>query len=294
MTGIVPVRIVAVHGVGHSFGSDVSDEALEELRAQRASLWAQQLSSALHVTSDRIDLDFAYYADKLVSGPVSQGARDADVLDDPLAREMLVAWSRELGVPEEVSQGRATMPLRALSSWVARKFDLAEGNMRVFIPMLFREVAAYLRAEDAPERTAAREEVAKRIAQHQPRVVIAHSLGSVVAYEALHAHPELQPDLFLTLGSPLALPRVVFERLTPSPQPVGSALRGARPPGQTRWVNVADPGDPVAIPPGLSRFFDGVAMDHTTVISRLFRFHHATKYLQAETTAAAIAPYLDA
>ncbi|MGW4618606.1 hypothetical protein [Streptomyces sp. NPDC004592] len=29
---------------------------------------------------------------------------------------------------------------------------------------------------------------------------------------------ELRPELFLTIGSPLALPRAVFERLLPSPQ----------------------------------------------------------------------------
>lgn len=54
-------------------------------------------------------------------------------------------------------------------------------------------------------------------ATNSPRIVMAHSLGSAVAYEALHAHPELRPELFLTLGSPLALPRAVFHRLCPTP-----------------------------------------------------------------------------
>ncbi|NUK09486.1 hypothetical protein HRW18_16030 [Streptomyces lunaelactis] len=289
-----PIRIVAVHGVGNSFGADICGTRLEELRTLKAAVWTQQLSSGLGIAPDRVNLDFAYYADKLVTGPVAQGAGDPDRLDDPLAQEMLAAWARELGVPEEVAQGHATVPLRALSSWVARRFDLVEGPLRVFIRLLFSEVAVYLRAEDAPERVTAREEVAARIARHQPRIVIAHSLGSVVAYEALHAHPELQPELFLTLGSPLALPRVVFQRLIPAPQHVGPGLRGTRPPGGTRWVNIADPGDPVAVPPKLSRFFDGIALDHTTVISPLFRFHHATNYLQSATTAATIAPYLQA
>ncbi|MFJ1569714.1 hypothetical protein ACIOG8_36805 [Streptomyces erythrochromogenes] len=63
-------------------------------------------------------------------------------------------------------------------------------------------------------------------------------------------------------------------------------------PGGTRWVNIADPGDPVAVPPHLARFFDGISLDHTTVVSGLFRFHHATSYLQSATTAATVAPYL--
>jgi hypothetical protein len=287
-----PLRIVAVHGVGNSFGAGISDTRREELRALKAAVWAGQLCGGLGAPADRIELDFAYYADKLVTGPAAQGEQDGEFLDDPLAQEMLAAWAQELGVPGEVSQGHATVPLRALSSWVARRFDLAEGPLRVFLRILFREVATYLRADDAPERSAAREEVAARIARCRPQVVIAHSLGSVVAYEALHAHPELQPDLFLTLGSPLALPLVVFERLHPAPRPTTPAPQGARLPGRTRWVNIADPGDPVAVPPHLARHFDGVALDHTAVISPLFHFHHATNYLRSATTAATLAPYL--
>ncbi|MFC7993178.1 hypothetical protein ACFUV2_28205 [Streptomyces pilosus] len=287
-----PVRIVAVHGVGNHLGADISGTRLEELRALKAAAWARQLAGGLSISPDRIDLDFAYYADKLLTAPAAQGAQNGDFLDDPLAQEMLAAWARELRVPDEVSQGHATVPLRALSSWVARRCDLAEGPLRVFLRMLFPEVAAYLRTEHAPERTAVREEVAARMARHQPRIVIAHSLGSVVAYEALHAHPELQPDLFLTLGSPLALPRAVYERLVPAPRLTGPTPQGERLPGKTRWVNIADPGDPVAVPPQLSQHFDGIDLDHTTVISPLFRFHHATNYLQSATTAATIAPYL--
>jgi hypothetical protein len=63
-------------------------------------------------------------------------------------------------------------------------------------------------------------------------------------------------------------------------------------PGQTRWVNIADPGDPVAVPPQLGSRFDGITLDHTTVISPHYRFHHAENYLKSATTAATLAPYL--
>ena len=35
---------------------------------------------------------------------------------------------------------------------------------------------------------------------------MAHFMGTVVAYEALHAHPDLHVYLLVTPGSPLALP----------------------------------------------------------------------------------------
>ncbi|MFB7677027.1 serine peptidase [Kitasatospora purpeofusca] len=288
-----PLRVVAVHGIYNSFGTGIPDARMEELRALKSAAWARDLAIGLGVSPDRLDVDFAYYANRLRPGPAAQGEEDGDFLDDPLAQEILDAWARELGLPSEVAQGHAAVPLRGFASWMARRFDLAEGPLGVFIRLLCGEVAAYLRSADAPERVAAREEVAARIARHRPRVVVAHSLGSVVAYEALHAHPELQPELFLTLGSPLALPRVVFERLIPAPRPAGGTqLRGEGLPGGTRWVNIADPGDPVAVPPRLGRFFDGIALDHTTAISAHYRFHHAENYLRSATTAATLAPYL--
>ncbi|MFJ8430469.1 serine peptidase [Kitasatospora sp. NPDC094019] len=288
-----PLRVVAVHGIYNSFGTGISDARKEQLRALKAAAWARDLAAGLGVPSERIDADFAYYADKLRPGPAAQGEHGGDLLDDPLAQEILDAWARELGLPDEVAQGHATVPLRGFASWLARRFDLAEGPLGVFVRLLCAEVAAYLRAPDAPERIAAREEVAARIARHRPRVVVAHSLGSVVAYEALHAHPELRPELFLTLGSPLALPRVVFDRLVPAPRSADDTQpRGAGLPGGTRWVNIADPGDPVAVPPGLARFFDGITLDHTSSISAHYRFHHADNYLRCATTAATLAPYL--
>lgn len=72
----------------------------------------------------------------------------------------------------------------------------------------------------------------------------AHSLGSVVAYETLHAHPELGVNTFITLGSPLGMPSAVFDVLDPAPV----EGRGQCPPGVTSWTNIADAGDLVALP----------------------------------------------
>ncbi|OKI54396.1 hypothetical protein AMK17_24600 [Streptomyces sp. CB00072] len=241
----------------------------------------------------RFDLDFAYYAAVLRTGPITQGAADLEELGDPLAEELLTAWLDELGAPRPVIQGALTLPLRYAATWVAEKFSLDGRVTQLFIRSFFREVAAYLRAEDGPARLAAREEVAARIAEHRPRIVIAHSLGTVVTYEALHAHPELNVELLLTLGSPLAMPRAVFDRLTPRPTGPSGPL-GTRPTGVARWVNIADPGDPVAIPPGLSRSFTGIALDLTDSIHAVFGFHNAKNYLSCAATAATLGPYLGA
>ena len=279
--------IVAVHGVGHYDRHRTADA----IRAAYSADWARHLAAGLGVTADRLDIGFAYYAPQLHRGPVAHGS-DPEELDDPLARDLMQDWLDALAAPAPVTQGALTLPLRYTASWVAQKFNLDGRLTHLFIRVFFCEVAAYLRRDDDPARMAAREEVANRIAEHRPRVVVAHSLGTVVTYEALHAHPELQVELLLTLGSPLALPRVIFDRLLPRPAETRTGRAGARPEGIKRWVNIADPGDPVAIPPHLARAFHGIALDLTDTINAGFGFHHAKNYLSCAATAAILGPYL--
>jgi pimeloyl-ACP methyl ester carboxylesterase len=118
-------------------------------------------------------------------------------------------------------------------------------------------------------------------------VVIAHSLGTVVAYEALHAHPQLDVDLLVTLGSPLALPGAVFPRLQPPP----AGGTGLRPANVGRWVNISDYGDPIAILRLLKTYFPGVDLDLTESVG-LFDFHRAARYLSCASLAATLQPLL--
>lgn len=279
--------VVAVHGVGHYDRHRTPDSICAAYSAD----WARHLAAGLGVTADRLDVGFAYYAPELHFGPTVHGD-DPEDLKDPLAKELMAEWLDALAAPVPISQGALTLPLRYTASWVAEKFSLDGRLTRLFVRVFFREVAAYLRGDNDPARLAARDEVAHRIAQHRPRIVIAHSLGTVVAYEALHAHPELKVELLLTLGSPLALPRAVFDRLLPRPADGPTGRLGARPEGVERWVNIADPGDPVAIPPYLARAFRGIALDLTDTVHAGFGFHHAKNYLSCAATAATLGPYL--
>ncbi|MGH3926221.1 MAG: serine peptidase, partial [Pseudonocardiaceae bacterium] len=85
---------------------------------------------------------------------------------------------------------------------------------------------------------------------------------------------------------PLGMPDVVFDRLDPLPNG-----RGARPPGVTRWVNLADPGDLIAIPRPLTRRFNKIDADHESSI-HAFDFHRVDHYLACPATRAQLAPYM--
>jgi hypothetical protein len=274
-------RVVGVHGVGNHLPGVAVEEAADRL----TRLWMSSLSDGMASLAGQLDLDVAYYADALYPAGQQDAPGDDPERLDPPEQRLLLAWVAQLGAPAEVAHGYGTMPVRQALSWVAERFSLDNRLLNWFVTRFFREVPAYL--GDHGRRAAARERVAAAIAAHAPHVVLAHSLGSVVAYETLWAHPHLDVELLVTLGSPLGMPTVIFDRLDPAP----SEGRGARPPNAARWINLADPGDLIAIPRRLTRRFTGIDLDQDDLI-HAFDFHRVTSYLSCAATRAALVPYL--
>ncbi|MFE5564823.1 serine peptidase [Amycolatopsis japonica] len=270
-----------VHGIGnHHPGLPSADAAGRLARA-----WHTALTDGLGESSAETNLQVAYYAHHLHAHGRQGTATDVDGLS-PSELEILAALVAEIDTTT-VRQGRLTLPARQAVAWLAQRGGIPEKVMSAFIAVFCREVHTYLGRATSPERHAARAEVADVIARHRPRIVIAHSLGSVVAYEALWSQPGLQIDLLLTLGSPLGIPSAVFERLVPAPV----RARGNRPPGVKQWINFADPGDIVAIPRWLGTRFDGIERDAESAI-HLIDFHRVASYLRHPVTADALTPYL--
>jgi len=254
-------RIVGVHGIGNYHYLPVAGSAAAA-GAEISTDWTRALEGGLAIIDlapqIQVDLRVAYYAHLLHRGTV-QGEVDPAYLDDD-AQELLITWIEQL-VPAtmpQLAQGPRTARARAAADWLL--CHLGEPTHHAAL-MFCREVSTYL--NNPARRQAARNAVAETIADHRPRIVIAHSLGSVVAYETLWQRPWPKIDLFLTLGSPLAIPRAIFDRLDPSPV----ASCGARPPGAAAWANLADIGDIVAIPrAGLAPHFDGLDHDNPAII----------------------------
>ena len=77
-----------------------------------------------------------------------------------------------------------------------------------------RQVRRYLCEPSV--RTAAQARVTSHVTAYT-KVIVAHSLGSVIAYETLCAHPEWFEITLVTLGSPLGIRNLIFDRLRPAP-----------------------------------------------------------------------------
>ena len=111
-------------------------------------------------------------------------------------------------------------------------------------------------------------------------------MGSVVAYEALceyRAGAGGNGPALVTLGSPLGIPNLVFDRLDPAP--TGGV--GAWPcPEGAAWTNVADSADVVALVKDLRPLF-GIEV-RSFEVDNGAHAHSAVPYLTDAVTGAAI------
>ncbi|GGT04440.1 hypothetical protein GCM10010271_02880 [Streptomyces kurssanovii] len=284
-----------IHGVfNHIRGMAPGDAA-----ARRAADWGPRLAQGLAKMSAEVrtpELAVAYYADLLRPElpEESQSARDRASFDDLDQRELqeVSEWLAAAGavVPED-AQNLALAPVRwMLGKLVDERGGRLTGLLREqTVGRLERAVVANLREAEAytawpDRRRLVRERIAGVIRREAPPVVIAHSLGSYITYETLHADPELGVDLLVTLGSPLRVPSLA-RRLDPSLR----AGKGARPAGVKRWVNIADVGDLIAVPPGLSAVFP---VDQDEICDNGLGFHGFGTYLAHGLLAAAVLPYI--
>jgi hypothetical protein len=130
---------------------------------------------------------------------------------------------------------RQILKTLARNSWLAR---VGMAFAERFVDTALNQLTRYL--SDEMIRALAQQRVLDLV-EDDTRVIIGHSLGSVVAYECAHRLP--QPlRLLLTLGSPLGLRTIVTDCLRPPP---------SFPPRVVRWANVADRDDVVAAEPDL-------------------------------------------
>jgi hypothetical protein len=143
--------------------------------------------------------------------------------------------------------------------------------------MHLSQVARYLNrhGERASLGAAIRSRVLEGVDPTRPLVVVSHSLGTVVTYEALHEY-EGSVALWVTLGSPLALGGVVLQRLVPRPP--------SCPEGVGVWHNFWDRNDVVVGRPRLAEWIapssKGVKAQTAPVESSGVWTHTATKYLE--------------
>lgn len=299
-------QIVFVHGI--------ANEQFTADRLQRE--WKEQLAGGIriagdheladHIMMDRslpgaIDSRMAFYG-YLFLRPGIQGGEESEFKDETLAEEIAEAWlynveqrSRDEDEREAAERARAEasrqsgMPQGggAMARWGINTLTsipwitLPAFGIASFLYRALDQVTRYL--TDPVIRPTAQEAVLDLIGP-ETRAVIAHSLGTVVAWEALQRRPPADLPLLITLGSPLGLRKVVYERLSPAP-PI-------YPPNLRRWVNIADRDDFIAADRNLNPLFPGGNIEGCWTPDNGAEPHNANFYLGKKMVGEAVAKAL--
>jgi hypothetical protein len=274
-------EIVGIHGIAQQFGGGYQLGEVWFNAMRDGLVVAGHPDAAAALTADKVQV--AFFGD-LFRAPGTMAAGEppysaADVKPGP-ERDLLTtffdaaaAQDTALGVPEG-AMGPGRVAVQVMLARLARSATFARVAQRAFIGNL-KQVTAFLTNPAVKQDVLAR--VRERISE-DTRIMIGHSLGSVVAYEYLcHDRPG-SVELLVTLGCPLGIPNLIFDKLTPAPSSGVGAWPGAVP----AWVNIADPDDVVALRKDLAPLFSGIAAGQE-VVDRLAdngnEPHAAERYL---------------
>jgi hypothetical protein len=272
-------RVVFVHGIGHQYRP----------REITKTKWYQALAQGLddsHLPKmPESDVELVHY------GNCFRGAGTKGLADD--------SWLPQLG-SGDLEPGFEIDFLREIAGGI-ESGEPAGLPGKVYLPDLVQSLIRKVQAADLlPDAAAGRivwfvRQVHRYLTEDQlqsriqdrlestvtgnTRVIIGHSMGSLVAYEGLMAHPEWSIDTFVTLGSPLGL-RVLGPRLRP---PAGEA--GVRPMVR-RWVNIAAKEDGVAAVKELAPLFGDV--EDCLITNGRRQAHDVARYLTTSEACEAI------
>jgi len=119
--------------------------------------------------------------------------------------------------------------------------------MQAFTEYVIHDVYTYF--YDKQRQSLMRSRMTELLDFHKPRIVLAHSLGTCIAYDALmSANHEV--EAFITLGSPLGLEFVkAHQRL------IHKLQKLVIPPTVKNWHNFFDPEDPVSLNQALEKSY---------------------------------------
>ncbi|MGW2281968.1 hypothetical protein [Streptomyces sp. NPDC001770] len=274
-------RIVGIHGIGWSWKS----------REEMHETWHGALSTGLrnvrYPDAGAVTFEAAFYGHLYNGGPGKSGGdvlyTAADVAEG-FEYELLEAMAREAdpaafdeNSAEPASKGLAVRGAQACLDILERTPYLGGMTASIIIRQI-KQVHRYF--EDPALGQEIRRELETAI-QGDTRVVLAHSLGSVAAYEVLWNLQDVRIDTLVTMGSPLGL-KSIRRRLART-----AHAEPGRPPSVRRWVNVAAEQDVVALRKRIKTLYAGEVEDFV-VTNPLRHMHDCTLYLANLRTAQAV------
>ncbi|MFJ2744131.1 alpha/beta fold hydrolase [Streptomyces sp. NPDC087440] len=282
-------RIICVHGIGQQYGGEREqhDRWLPALEDGLSRALGPPPAGTTRLAPG--DVDCVFYGDlfrppgRLLAG--HEPPWDAGDVGTGFEAELLALYWAEAarvdpGVmpPDARTLARTPRSVQAALNALAKSRFFSGIALRAMVADL-RQVRRYLCEPGV--RDAVQERVAARVTD-DTRLLVGHSLGSVVAYEALAAHPGWPVRALLTLGSPLGIRHLVRDRLS-----VPGGTPGDRPGPVSAWTNIADEGDVVALVKDLRPLYGPGITSH--LVHNGPHAHDAATYLRSDAAGRAIA-----
>lgn len=278
------VQVVGVHGIRQW------DTNAHRLAEDWQSALTRGMSHHLGAAVTVPGLITPYYGDVFPKTKLLQlGQANEPALDDltdpdeiAFVTEMLHAYAPDMELPEaEPTLGVPPRTPAWLTRWIAGldgEWGQGVGERTV---TRIRELHGYLTNSEAAER--ARQRIIDAFTGTAARLVIAHSLGSVIVYDMFHRDQIPSAgngadgvNTLITCGSPLGWLPLQRQLAIPGRLQL---------PGTVTWVNIFDPRDPVTAGQGLS---DSAATVTDTRVHNGGDPHSVRKYLRQEALARAV------
>jgi subtilisin family serine protease len=265
--------LVYIHGIGNKPEESVIrcqwDQALLGFglgERSRMSYWCQvdrhgPPEAASCAQADSVgarSLRAPGFAARTIERAVAEEAPLTDVVDEladtPAERAALARLLRDMHAPQDAAGGRGARRAKSVRAKGVEDIDFFDPLTRLVTSLFLKDVSDFF--FDTRRRDTMKARLRERLeAGNGPFVLVAHSLGSVIAYSLLLDLPGKVPIVQLvTIGSPLGLGEVKdqlrkIHRLPKGKLPV--------PAGVDTWVNVFDKHDVVAQKERLASHFRG-------------------------------------
>jgi glycerol-3-phosphate dehydrogenase len=241
--------VIGIHGLGNKPSAPILE-----------TWWKQSLLEGVNRDGSSLtDIEFKliYWADILHPLPEDPQVSDVDsplYLQDPYIPAMKPSPPNPHNLRQKVFEF-----LENRISRVLLNEDLSINYQSVtdgLIKKYFQDLEAYYSdeinsvissAEKSRDLIRARLHDVLKEHRHDDVMLIAHSMGSIVAYDVLDLYPELHVDTLVTIGSPLGLP-VVIGRIEAERTHAEATGRSLPTPDTVKssWHNLADLEDNVA------------------------------------------------
>lgn len=260
-----------------------------------------------------IPFDLIYWADKLYPEPHDPSIKDED---DELYLDERYEWGAS-AIREDQPKRTDTLQ-RYVEKQLHQIFlnpDLSLNYEKItdsVFKHFFKDLDKYFSPEVGPNdlqpsaRELIRQKMLDLLDQHpNDRIMlIAHSMGSIIAYDVLTQYPERcsQIDLWVTIGSPLGLP-IILGKLAQDLPPLERTKDSLRTPSviKGRWVNYTDPDDRIAFDQLLADDYDandsGIKVEDISIFNDYVSHedrnpHKSYGYLRSPEMSKAIAEFL--